>query len=466
MKWDSMLTAHTRRFARDFLEDATGGTVVGDPSGDRVITDSRGNVTGALFVALTGPVFDGHDFVERVLEEGAGGAVVSSAWFEGHPETTDLLVVPDPLQALQEMAGAYRLRHDLPVAAVTGSNGKTTTKELLAACLRPLGKIHKTSGNLNNHIGLPLTLLQLDETHAAAALEIGLNHPGELGMLTRLARPGVGVITTVAPAHLEGLGSIEGVARAKAELAYALPQDGILVVPTDCPPLDAALAAYTGRRVTFGLDSDADLFPSRVEDRGAEGMRVELPGGVSVLLPIPGRHSVRNLLAALAAARAMGVDPADAAPHVESLVPAPGRLRPLRAGGVIVLDDSYNANPQSLAAALDVLRGETRGKRWAILGNMLELGADGPALHRDCGSKAEFLDGLITVGELGREIGRGAVTAGLPATRWEEAEDGQAAAALLRERLSAGDVVLIKGSRGAHLETAVEALVAWLEGTR
>ena len=462
-----MLTANRERFGADFLRDATGGSVIGTPAGNRVLTDSREDVAGALFVALAGPVFDGHDFVDKALEGGAGGAVVSETWYAEHSGgSRNLLVVPDPLQALQAMSGAHRRSMDLPVAAVTGSNGKTTTKDLLAACMTPLGRVHKTSGNRNNHIGLPLTLLELEQEHDAAVVEIGLNHPGELGMLAELALPRVGVITTVAPAHLEGLGSIEGVARAKAELAYALPPDGILVVPTDCPPLDAALDAYRGRRITFGLEPGADLHPRSVEDRGAEGIHVVLSGGETVDLPLPGRHSVRNLLAALAAARALGVRAEAAIPHVERFVPAPGRLRPLRAGEVIVLDDSYNANPQSLAAALDVLRGEVRGKRWAILGDMLELGPEGPALHRASGEGATFLDGLITVGELGREIGRGAVAAGLAASRWEEAESGTAAAAMLGPRLGSGDVVLVKGSRGARLETAVEGLVAALGGNR
>ncbi len=456
-----------RTFDLSFLTGATRGIPVGDPGGERVVTDSRADVAGALFVALTGPNFDGHDFVAPVLAAGAAGAVVSASWWgrAGRGRVTDVLVVPDTLLALQDLARAHRVRHPVPLAAVTGSNGKTTTKELLAAALAPLGPVLKTAGNLNNHIGVPLTLLGLRGSHRAAAVEIGLNRPGELSLLSGLARPRAAIITNVAAAHLEGLGSVDGVARAKSEIVDGLEPGGVLVVPHGDPHLERALAGYAGPRVTFGLDPAADLHPERLEPAPGGGTRVVLPGGTAVDLRLAGAHNVRNLLAAVAAARGLGVAPADAAPHLAGVEPVAGRLQPRAAAGVTVIDDSYNANPGSLAASLAVLRERPeRGRRFAILADMLELGPDTAALHREAGRNAAFLDGLVTVGEMGRELAAGAVEAGLEAGKAREAADGEAAGALLLPDLAPGDVVLVKGSRGMHLESAVAGLLAGLEG--
>ncbi len=446
-----------------FLRRALTGTPVGDPHGDRVLTDSRVPVAGALFVALAGPRFDGHAFVEEVLAAGAAGAVVSAAWWGagGRHHATDVFVVPDTALALGDLARAHRARRPVPLAAITGSNGKTTTKELLAAALAPLGPVLKTRGNLNNHVGLPLTLLELTGEHRAAAVEIGLNHPGELRVLSGIARPRVAVITNVSAAHLEGLGTVAGVARAKSEIVAGLEGGGTLVVPHGDAPLAEALAAYRGRRVTFGLDPAAGLHPERLAPRSDGGTDVILPGGVIVPLKLPGEHNVRNLLAALAAARALGVEPAAAAPHVAGVEPVAGRLAPRRAGGVLILDDTYNANPASLAASLRVLAARPEpGRRHAILGDMLELGPDAARLHREAGAGAAFVDGLVTVGALAREIGAGAVEAGLSPAAWREAPDGDAAGALLAAELAPGDVVLVKASRGIRLETAVARLLA------
>lgn len=447
-------------FDADFLREAAGGDVRGNPHGDRVIIDSREPVEGALFVALPGDRVDGHAFVADVLARGAGGAVVSRAWAER--ETADrLLVVPDPLAALGQLAGEHRRRVPVPLIAITGSNGKTGTKDLTAAALASLGPVLKTQGNRNNHIGLPLTLLALRPEHRAAVAEIGLNHPGELRLLSGLARPAVAVITNVGPAHLEGLGTVAGVARAKAEITEGLDAGGTLVLPARSPELHDALRAFAGKRITFGLEPDADVHPLRVEDHGLSGFTLHLPDGAAVDCRYPGEHAVKNLLAALAAVRVLGVSPAAAAAGVREAVPAAGRLCVREAGGVTLIDDSYNANPASLAAALDLLRGqETRGRRWAVLGDMLELGPDGVALHRAAGAGAAFLDGLITVGPLARELGRGAMDAGLAPGRHREAPDGAAAARLLLPDLADGDIVLVKGSRGIALETAVAALAA------
>ncbi len=462
-----MLMTHPQAFDRAFIASAATGTPVGEPGGSRVVTDSRADVTGALFVALAGERFDGHDFVEDVLARGATGAVVSASWWgtRGSGRFTNLFVVPDTLLALHALALAHRARFTLPVAAVTGSNGKTSTKELLAAALSPLGSVLKTQGNLNNHIGVPLTLLGLRAEHRAAAVEMGLNHPGELRTLSALARPRAAIITNVQAAHLEGLGTLDGVARAKAEIVEGFEPGGVLVLPHGHASLDTALAAYRGRRLTFGLASDADIHPVHVDDRGLDGVAVVLPGGARVETALAGRHVVLNLLAALAAAQVLGVSPAEAAPAIAGVKAVKGRLCPRRAGGVVVLDDSYNANPASLAAALDTLRSaRIDGRRWAILGTMRELGPEEAALHREAGAGAAFVDGLVVVGELGRALGKGAVAAGLDRARVREAADGARAAAMLLPDLRPGDAVLVKASRTTRLDTAVEALIAGLGG--
>jgi UDP-N-acetylmuramoyl-tripeptide--D-alanyl-D-alanine ligase len=460
-----MLMTRTTLFDTAFLESSTGGTAAGAPAGDRVVTDSRTDVTGALFVAIAGPRFDGHDFVESALAGGAGGAVVASSWWESAGDRAkNVLVVPDTLLALQALARTHRDRFGVPLAAVTGSNGKTTTKEFLAAALRPLGTVLKTSGNLNNHIGLPLTLLELAPAHRAAAVEIGINHPGELAHLAGLARPQVGVITNIAEAHLEGLGSLEGVARAKAEMAGSLPADGVLVIPHGCGPLEQALSGYAGRRVTYGRNPESDVHPREVGEHGLAGTTIELSDGTRVKTVHIGEHAIDNVLAALAAAGAMGVSPSEAAPHIAGVAQTAGRLCPHREGGVTLLDDTYNANPTSLGVSLNVLRSQEVPHRWAILGDMLELGPDSETLHREAGAGAAFLDGLITVGPMARELGKGAVATGLDAARVREAPDGATAGEMLADDLSPGDVVLIKGSRGIRLETAVGRLLTRLGG--
>ena len=448
-------------FDTTFLARATGGTPVGAPSAVRVESDSRLDLMDALFVAIAGPRFDGHDFVRDAFKKGATGALVSASWWgSGQSDVTNVIVVKDTLEALQSLARAHRERRPVPLAAVTGSNGKTTTKELLALALSPLGPVLKTEGNHNNHIGLPLTLLRLLPEHRAAAVEIGLNHPGELSVLSRIASPQVGVITNVGASHLEGLGSVDGVARAKIEIAQGLTSGGVLITPHDSEPLERALKGYSGPRRTFGLSEAADLHPSRVIDRGEGGIELEFSGGARVRVPLLGVHAAENVLAALLAATELGVPLESAAPSLSRIRATPGRLAPRKLGGVLLLDDTYNANPGSLAAALELLETiPVSGKRYAILGDMLELGPEAASLHARAGEDAGFLNGLIVVGTLARELGRGARKAGLAAGALHEAESTEAAALHAASWLRAGDVILVKGSRGMHLEQAVARLV-------
>ena len=447
-------------FDPDFLKQATRGDLVGAPLGMRVETDSRTDLAGAIFIAIPGPHFDGHDFVAEAFAKGASGAVVSRSWWgRGQTQLSNVVVVHDTLAALQDLARAHRARRPVPLAAVTGSNGKTTTKELMALALSPLGPVLKTQGNLNNHIGLPLTILRLTAEHRAAAVEIGLNHPGELAVLSRIAAPQVGAITNVAASHLEGLGSVDGVARAKVEIAEGLTAQGVLVTPWGSAPLERALEHYRGRRRTFGLTKDADVHPARVSDRGPEGMELLFAEGVNVRVPLLGMHAALNVLAALAIATALGIPLANAAKPLERVQPTKGRLAPQRLGQVLLLDDTYNANPGSLAAALRVLEDlPISGKRWAILADMLELGPESARLHEQAGMDAGFLDGLIVVGEKARSLGQGAMKAGLKAGAVHEAASCEDAAEIALRHLKPNDVILVKGSRGMHLERAVARL--------
>ena len=427
----------------------------GRPAGDfsGVSTDSRTLRAGELFVALEGPHFDGHDYLPAVAAAGAAGALVRRA----HP-SLPCLEVADPLTALGQLAAAWRARFDIPVLAITGSSGKTTVKELLAAALAGLGPVLATRGNRNNHIGVPLTLLELRDTHRAAVVEMGMNHAGEIAHLTDLTRPTLGLISNAGPAHLEGLGSVAAVARAKGELIERLPPDAVAVLNADdahCP-LWRRLA---GNRqiITFGLDQAADVTADC--QPSADGTEVELRtsnGTVSTRLGLLGRHNVQNALAATAAALAAGARLVDVAAGLRTTRPVPGRLYPLPAQqGARLIDDSYNANPLSVQAAIAVLAG-LPGERVLVLGDMGELGADAAALHAECGAaaRAAGIEHLITLGPLSAHAAA-AFGTGAVACR-ELAQLVDVAGRLLRPDVT----VLVKGSRSAGMERVVQALAA------
>lgn len=427
----------------------------GRPTGDfsGVSTDSRTLCAGELFVALEGPHFDGHDYLPAVAAAGAAGALVRRA----HP-SLPCLEVADPLTALGQLAAAWRARFDIPVLAITGSSGKTTVKELLAGALAGLGPVLATRGNRNNHIGVPLTLLELRDTHRAAVVEMGMNHAGEIAHLTDLTRPTLGLISNAGPAHLEGLGSVAAVARAKGELIERLPPDAVAVLNADDAhfPLWRQLA---GNRqiITFGLDRPADVTADC--RMAADGTEVELhtpQGHARTRLHLLGRHNVQNVLAATAAALAAGARLADVATGLRSTRPVPGRLYPLPAQqGARLIDDSYNANPLSVQAAIAVLAG-LPGERVLVLGDMGELGADATDLHRECGAAAHAagIEHLLTLGPLSAHaaaaFGAGAVAC------HELAQLVDVAGRLLRPDVT----VLVKGSRSAGMERVVQALAA------
>ncbi|SEO74714.1 UDP-N-acetylmuramoyl-tripeptide--D-alanyl-D-alanine ligase [Aquisalimonas asiatica] len=413
-----------------------------------VTTDSRNVPEGALFVALEGERFDGHGFAQQALDQGAAAAMVA------RPEglSGPCLVVADTLRALGELATLWRRCSTARVAAVTGSNGKTTVKEMLTSILALRAPTLFTQGNLNNEIGVPLTLFRLNDAHALAVIEMGANHAGEIARLTAMVEPDVGVVTNAGPSHLEGFGSLDGVARAKGELFRDLPAGAVAVINADdhYAPLWRELAGER-RVVTFGLEGDADVTAAR--HGGTITMTV---GGrcLDLALPVPGRHNLANAMAAAAAAHALGIAPEAIRDGLQGFRPAAGRLtrRAGRAGSEL-LDDTYNANPASLAAGLDVLA-EADAPRWLILGDMGELGPDAEQLHAEAGRQAlaAGVTRLLAVGPLSaaavEAFGTGA----------EHFRDRDALVASARQALTGGVTVLIKGSRSMGMEAVVRAL--------
>jgi UDP-N-acetylmuramoyl-tripeptide--D-alanyl-D-alanine ligase len=422
----------------------------------RVATDTRTLAPGDLFVALKGENFDGHEFVARAADSGAVGALVSRHVDCPLPQ----LVVGHTLTALQDYAASWRNDFNLPVVAVTGSNGKTTTKQMLSSIFVTRGPVLATQGNLNNHIGLPLTLLSLRREHSTAVIEMGANHSGEIALLTRLTRPNVGMITQAGDAHLEGFGSREGVARAKGELFAGL-GGGIAVINADdaYAPLWRELAVGASA-ISFGFGEHADVRALHVQPFPAEapvGTRFELRAPVgrqTVTLPLPGRHNVSNALGAAACAVALGMDLADIAAGLACMDAPQGRLSwKTTREGARLLDDSYNANPTSLQAGMELLA-SLAGQRILALGGMAELGKDAPRLHYEAGQAAKALriDRLYALGALAAEAARGFGEGA------QAFEDFKELAAALRPQLNKNVALLVKGSRSSRMERVVAAL--------
>jgi UDP-N-acetylmuramoyl-tripeptide--D-alanyl-D-alanine ligase len=434
--------------------EAQGRLVGADRSFGIVSTDTRSLVPGALFVAIPGDRFDGNDFVPEAQAKGAAGALVSRLAAAKLPQ----IEVRDSRRALGAMARAWRASFSIPIVAVTGSSGKTTVKELVAAILGVSRSICVTQGNLNNDIGVPLTLMRLTDEHDAAVIELGANHMGEIDYLGSLVEPTVGIITNAAAAHLEGFGSLEGVCRGKGELLDHLPRAGTAVLNAD----DRFRSDWVARSrceftVTFGYAANADcrvLGEPLFMATGSE-FRMRLPDGeeADVWLPLLGRQNVANALAAAAAAQAVGASTEDIVAGLARAVPVRGRLRavPGRHGATIV-DDSYNANPGSVRAALDHLAALS-GRRILVLGNMAELGPTALELHKEIGDYARGrCDQLIAIGELAGEAARVFGAAG------QRVADIDAARVALEPLLGPDVTVLVKGSRVMGLDRLVKAL--------
>ena len=443
---------------------------------------------GGLFVAVRGRR-DGHDFAADALAHGARAALVArvpddlqaevqagrlavydfrspaqrEAFVSGQAPGSAgaLLLVDDPLAAIQACAAWWRRRQPARVLAVTGSVGKTTAKELLANTLARRYRVLRTEGNLNNELGLPFMLLRLTPAHERAVLEIGISAVGEMAAFAAIAAPDVAIVTRVAPAHLEQFGDLATVEREKGALVEALPPEGLAILNADDPRVARMAQRTAARIVSYGESAHADVRATEVEALGFDGLGFRLHrGGRSerVRVPLVGRHFVAAALAAAAAAFEEGC-PWDAVVAGLAQPPATGRLRPRRlANGATVLDDAYNASPAAVMAALDVLAAG-RGRRVAVLGDMLELGAAGAAAHRDVGRYVPGrADELVAVGDLAGHIAAGAREAGLAPDRAHVFAGNAAALAFLRARLAAGDSVLVKGSRSAHMDEIVRGL--------
>ena len=449
---------------KDIAASTGGALKSGLPNGvaTGVSTDSRKINTGDVFFALKGPNFDGHAFVKDVLEKGAAIVVVDNEeCLKGLSSTASAIVVGDTLKALGAMASHVRRLHRIPFIAITGSAGKTTTKEMTASILSISRNVLKTEGNKNNLIGLPLTIFRLEEAHEAAVVELGISEDWEMERLVAICRPDVSLITNIGRGHLLTLGSLEGVAKAKGPIFSMLPPHGVKVVNLDDPWVVKA-AGFGGQMVTWSAkDKEADVF---IEDSFAEaglaGARaVYKVGGkrISVKFTAPGLTNFVNGAAAIAAAYALGVPVKHMAQGLEAWTPVKGRMGLIRSGGLTVIDDTYNANPESMGSALRTLK-EARGRKVAVLGDMLELGDASEKEHAGVGRLAAELgvDVLVAIGSSSEATAESARKAGLKdvfsfGTKKNALE-------LLKRILHEGDTVLVKGSRGVALEEVVEGL--------
>lgn len=460
--------------------------------------DSRTLKPGEMFVALKGERFDGHAFLSQALKREASGAVIEIV---SHriPETSEeeqlrrgkaIIGVKDTRSALQGLAQFHRRRFSIPVVAVTGSNGKTTTKEMIAAILAQDHEVLSSEGNKNNQIGVPLTLLRLSSRHQAAVVEMGISQIGEMRTLAQVAQPQVGVITNIGPTHLEALGSIEGVAQAKGELLEALPlEKGVAILNRDDPFFEFLGRKVSCRRVTFGLspgthvrgmdlaitEGSATTFRLVVQSEvmglvpGLRHRPSDPPVGrtgpitdIKIRLPMLGTHNVANAIAASAAAAVLGCGLDQIKQALEAFQPPAMRSELLRGYGAIILNDAYNANPASMEAALLVLNQfETDGERIAVLGDMLELGTAEHQAHREVGERmAQIPAGrLMAVGPRARLIAEGALSSGMSRERVTICQTTGEAAEILKRLAKRGDVILLKGSRGMHLEEIIEGLL-------
>ena len=421
-----------------------------------ICTDSRQLAPGQVFVPLVGERFDGHAFLPQAAAVGAQAAVVQRERAADVPAGLLHWLVDDTLDAYQELARLHRRSLKAPVVAVTGSAGKTTTRELIRAVLTPLGPVVASSGNENNDIGAPLTLLRAGAEHRAVVVEMGMRGLGEIDRLSRCAEPDVAVITNIGTAHIGRLGSREAIATAKCEITSRLNPEGLLVIPAGDPLLEAAVApVWSGRVCRVALSDEpaadqADLIG--VLDPAAEQLQVE---GQWIQLPLAGRHNARNLLLALAVARELGVPLADLA-QLQVEVPG-GRNRRLERGGLTLLDETYNASPEAVLAALDLLAAQS-GRRFAVLGTMLELGEQSVALHRRVAERAASLglDGLVVVSQ-GAEA-EAMAAAAAPLSRLAVVAQPEQAVEPLAAWLQRGDVLLLKASRGVALERLIPLL--------
>jgi UDP-N-acetylmuramoyl-tripeptide--D-alanyl-D-alanine ligase len=448
---------------------AVNGRLVGIQSDDSrlssVVVDSRKVAPGSLFVALKGQKHDGHQFVPDAFVKGAKAALVERVPDEdgSHVDTGRLpmIVVEDTLAALLRLAGYWREQLGLKVVAVTGSVGKTTTKEVVAGVLERRFRVLKSEGNRNTEIGMPLTLLAATPNHDALVVEMGMYALGEIRTLARLARPDIGIVTNVGPTHLERLGSIDRIADAKAELVEELGETNLAILNQDDERVRSMASRTRARTVSYGLDPSADFWADDVQSRGLQGIEFNLHHGsqqIHVRMLLLGLHSVHAALAAAAAGFGLGMSLDEIGGALHEISPSLRLIVVAGANGSTIIDDSYNASPASTLAALNLLA-DLEGRKVAVLGDMLELGAYTEAGHRMVGSRAgDVADIVVAVGQLGALVGQEALANGKGADAVFFAEGSGDAVKMLKKLLQPGDCVLVKGSRGMRMEDIVEGI--------
>ncbi len=427
--------------------------------------DSRSVGAGQLFFAVKGERLDGHDFVNEALEKGAVAAIVRKDRLGQYADKTRLLAVEDTLVALQTLATAVRKLWGRPLVAVTGSAGKTTTKEAIAHVLGTRFGVLKSEGNFNNHFGLPLMLLKLEPQHAVAVIEMGMSHAGEIRALATIAQPEIGVVTNVAPVHLEFFDSIADIARAKYELIESLPASGTAVLNADDQYV-SQFRGFKGKKVLYGTHSAADVRAENIQPKGAEGSEFDVVIGSvreHAALPLLGVHNVLNALAAVAVGVERGLKPAEAVGALATLAPADKRGQVLQLGNITVINDCYNSNPTALNAMVDALAAMPAQRRIVVAGEMLELGPAAEEMHRASGQHVaeKKMDVLVGVRGMAHAMVDGATQAG---TRAEFMATPEEAGEWLALEARDGDVVLLKGSRGVKLEKALEIWKARRDG--
>lgn len=423
--------------------------------------DTRTIQPNDLFVAIKGKNLDGHKFVAEAITKGAIGVIIAKGKIKAKNSIS--IQVNDTTKALANIAGYYRKRFNPLVIAVTGSNGKTTTKEMIASIISRRMQITKAKGSYNNDIGVPLTILEMNSQTQALILEIEMNILGETRRLAQIAKPKIGVITNIGDTHLEFLGNKENVLKEKTELIESLGPEGISILNAD----DECLRHISAlpQAVTFGISNQADVFASKITDRADQGSHFLLNGKYRVRLPVPGKHNIYNALAAIATSLAAGLDYADIIPGIEQFKPASMRLEILRIKDLLIVNDAYNANPQSMTAALETFtKIATDGRRIAIFGDMLELGKLSQTFHYNLGKEAaESMDIIIAIGKFSKSVVDGAISSGMNQNNLFKCNNNQAALTKLIDIIKPKDKILIKGSRAIRLEEIVKGIKDYYE---
>jgi len=449
---------------QEILQAVNGTLLSGDINTvfGNVCTDSRSVKEGDIFVPLVGEKFDGHDYILSSLEKGALGSLTQKDTEISSDRV--LIKVPDTLKALRDLAAYYRQKFSIPFVGITGSVGKTSTKEMVASVLQRVFKVHKTQGNFNNEIGVPLTVFGLDRSHEACVVEMGMSGFGEISRLTSIVKPDIAIITNIGLSHIEKLGSKNNILKAKMEILEGLNEKGLVILNGDDSLLYGLKGLLNFRTVFYGLDEGMDYHGYNVVSLGEQGSTFNINIGnreYTVKIPVPGLHNIYNALAGIAAGIELGISPDEIIKGIGDFSPGKMRLNIIKHNGLKIINDVYNASPQSMEAAIDVLKDISEGGRTiAVLGDMLELGEISKKAHFDVGKYAvtKGIDFVAAVGEYRNNIADGAVDAGAGKDNVFVFKNNTEAASFLKEFVKPGDVLLVKGSRGMKMEEIVNML--------